>query len=201
MGKNASWVNSFAFLLSALYFLTIHQENQEQRLKGTMHGFRYLSVAYMAFLSLASVMALANAQDADPSPIRRQVACSNNYRCPQYSYRKSGRDCYDSFDDCACIDKYHKEGMYCVKDIDNCNYRCPEYSYRKSGRDCYDDFDDCACIDKYHKEGNYCAKDKNCDYKCPPYSYRTPGRSCYDGFGDCTCESGYMKYGNSCVKK
>jgi hypothetical protein len=120
--------------------------------------FRYLSVAYMAFLSLASVMVAASAQDADPSPIRRRATCSNTYRCPKYSYRKPGRDCYDNFDDCACIDKYHKEGKYCVKDKDKCNYRCPQYSYRKSGRDCYDNFDDCECNKGYKKYNNKCVK-------------------------------------------
>jgi hypothetical protein len=169
-------------------------------LQSTMLYFRYLGVAYMAFLSLASVMALTNAQDADPSPIRRRDTCSNNYRCPQYSYRKPGRDCYDSFDDCECVSKYHKEGKYCVKD-NECNYSCPKYSYRKTGRDCYDNFDDCACVDNYHKEGNYCVRDKDkCNYRCPLYSRRKSGRDCYDDFNDCECDKGYKKYNNKCVK-
>jgi hypothetical protein len=124
--------------------------------------FRYLGVVYLAFLSLAYVMASTSAQDVDPSPngVRRRVMmmCFNNYRCPQYSYRKPGRYCCDSFDDCVCVDKYHKEGKYCVKDNDKCNYSCPKYSYRKPGRSCYDDFNDCVCDKGYKKYNNKCVK-------------------------------------------
>jgi hypothetical protein len=124
-----------------------------------MVNFLNLCVAFVAFLSFVSAMASTSAQDtADHSPIRRRVTCSHNYHCPQYSYRVPGRDCYVSFDDCACIDHYHKSGTFCFKDLDKCNYHCPINSHRISGRDCYYDFNDCECHNGYKKYNSKCVK-------------------------------------------
>ena len=59
-----------------------------------------------------------------------------NYECPDYSVRKPHRHCYDTFDDCKCIDGYAKYKGECV----SCDYECPDYSFRKPHRKCYNNF-------------------------------------------------------------
>jgi hypothetical protein len=154
---------------------------------------------FAAFLSLVLIVALASAQDVEPSSIRRRVTCTNTYKCPPYSSRTPGRECYDTINDCTCDRGYRKEGDYCVKER-SCDFKCPPYSSRTPGRECYDTFNDCTCDRGYRKEGDYCVKDRNCDYKCPPYSSPAPGQRCIDGFGDCTCDRGYKKEGDYCKK-
>jgi hypothetical protein len=87
----------------------------------------------------------------------KERACFNDYVCPQNSRRKSGRQCYDTFNDCECDPSHHKEGNGCVKDCSN-DYLCPQFSYRKRGRQCYDTFNDCECVKGYMKDKNKCIK-------------------------------------------
>ena len=57
-------------------------------------------------------------------------------KCPDHSVRKPHRNCYDTFDDCECIEGYAKYKGACVP----CNFECPDYSIPKPHRKCYNNF-------------------------------------------------------------
>lgn len=42
----------------------------------------------------------------DITPEEDVKNCKNDYECPVNSYRKPGRKCYDSFDDCECDNNF-----------------------------------------------------------------------------------------------
>ena len=83
-----------------------------------------------------------------------------NLQCPQNSYRKPLRQCYDNFDDCECVKGYYKEHGRCVPEP-KCNFKCPGFALPKPNRECYDTIDDCFCHKGYRKTGLRCTPEQH----------------------------------------
>jgi hypothetical protein len=147
--------------------------------------------------------------------------CYNDFKCPAYSQRVLGRDCYNNFDDCQCQYGYYKNGDqckrvcdrngnqclsdeklvsgYCVKQWCYDDFQCPTDSTRLAGRDCYNNMDNCQCNSGFHRAGDVCVRDNVC-YQCPMFSHKKTGCQCKNTMDDCECDYGYKLLGGYCVK-
>uniref|UniRef100_A0A7S4N8M9 Apple domain-containing protein n=1 Tax=Odontella aurita TaxID=265563 RepID=A0A7S4N8M9_9STRA len=96
----------------------------------------------LAFVGLAAVIqpsADAKGQDLTATAgketyldIHRVLeGCKNDFKCPKKSARKSGRSCYDSFDDCACDPGYSKRSGGCVAEEGLCSLEYVDMVERK----------------------------------------------------------------------
>jgi hypothetical protein len=82
--------------------------------------------------------------------------CRNDFVCPPNSYRLPNRQCYDTFNDCACDRNFVKQEDKCTACRNT--YVCPANSRRIPNRNCYSSFDDCTCDSGFVKRGNRCEK-------------------------------------------
>ena len=108
--------------------------------------------------------------------------CNASFQCPANSSRRPDRQCYDTINDCQCLNglsmrnnecvdasssacpsgqKLDGSG-YCVRDSCNANISCPANSVRLPNRVCYDTFNDCGCLQGYHKSGSQCIMATGC---------------------------------------
>lgn len=168
-----------------------------------------MKVAFLLLLFSAVASAATSSHDFLRRRDTENECCKNDYECPDYSYRRDDRDCYDTFGDCKCDHGYKKQNGYCVpKHEGDCanDVVCPAYSWRKSGQDCYDTFAaDCQCDHGYKKQNGQCVPKQvgNCanDFHCPEHAWRIPGKNCYNHISDCRCEDGYIMKNHQCVPK
>jgi hypothetical protein len=117
--------------------------------------------------------------------------CKADFQCPSNSFRISGQDCYDGFEDCQCNNGFYKSNGVCVaiNTVSTC-FQCPMKSNPRkmlqSDYQCKNTMDDCDCFENYKNVDGYCvATWCTSNYKCPYGTNRIPGRECYDNIFDC----------------
>ena len=118
-------------------------------------------------------------------------SCNSDFQCPSNSFRISGLDCYDGFDDCQCNNGFYKSNGACVAmtTASTC-YQCPMKSNPRTmfqpEYQCKNTMEDCYCFDHYKNVDGYCVSTWcSSNYKCPFGRNRIPGRECYDNIFDC----------------
>jgi hypothetical protein len=119
--------------------------------------------------------------------------CYKDFQCPANSFRVSGIDCYDGFEDCQCNNGYYKLNGACVAIKSTTNtqcYQCPMNSNQRlssePGYQCKNTMDDCPCIADYKNVDGYCVANWcQSNFQCPFGRKRIPGRRCYDQITDC----------------
>ena len=75
-------------------------------------------------------------------PTTKAPACMNDFHCPANSFRKPHRQCYDSFDDCKCVDGFKKQHGHCVRKT-CADVHCDAFGH---GAKCYDTHLGPACV-------------------------------------------------------
>lgn len=155
-------------------------------------------------------LACPSGQTLDGSGFCVASWCTANYQCPNNAERLNGRECYDTIDDCLCLDGFSKSGTECVSDTSPCDaqqkldgsgycveewcssdYSCPTSAIRKEGRQCYDTIDDCECLAGFSMTSGMCIEESACE---PGYHLDGSGYCVADGCtADFQCPSGMTR--------